>query len=53
MLPCNVIVQESESGKVEVAMINPLEAMSAVKNHSMEEFANMVTEKLQKVLNNI
>lgn len=53
MLPCNVIVQETEVGNVEVAMINPIEAMKSVKNDSMEEFAKVVTYKLQNVLDKI
>lgn len=53
MLPCNVIVQETDNGSVEVAMINPMEAMKSIKNDSMEEFAAMVTEKLQRVLDKI
>ena len=53
MLPCNVIIQEMEDGVIEVAMINPMEAMMSVKNDSMEEFAKMVTDKLQNVLNRI
>ena len=53
MLPCNIIVQEMENGIIEVAMINPMEAMTSVKNDSIEEFAKIVTDKLQNVLNRI
>ncbi len=53
MLPCNVIVQETKDGKVEVSAINPLEAMSSVKNDSMKEFATVVTQTLQSVLDSI
>src|SRR5690242_7113684 len=35
MLPCNVPVQELETGDVEVSAINPLESMSAVNNANL------------------
>lgn len=31
MLPCNVIVQEHENGKVEVTAVDPIASMMAVK----------------------
>lgn len=53
LLPCNVIVEENEKEEVEVAVINPLEAMKPVENEILEEFSIEVTNKLQKVLDNI
>lgn len=53
LLPCNVIVEENEKEEVEVVMINPLEAMKPVENEILEEFSIEVTNKLQKVLDNI
>ena len=53
MLPCNVILQEWEPGKVEVSAIDPLEAMTPVKNESLVEIAQQVAEKLKKVIDNI
>lgn len=53
MLPCNVIVQELDNGRVRVSAINPMEAMKAVENPNLEEVANTVSEKLVKVLNNL
>src|SRR4029078_9092848 len=32
MLPCNVVVQETEPGKVEVAAIDPVASMAAIDN---------------------
>jgi uncharacterized protein (DUF302 family) len=32
MLPCNVVVQERDRGRVEVAAIDPVASMQAVEN---------------------
>ena len=50
MLPCNVVVQETVDGKVEVAIVNPLEAMKPVENDNLVEIAGKIGEKLQKVI---
>src|SRR6056297_270948 len=39
MLPCNVIVQEIEPSKIEVAAINPMASMQAVENGTLGEIA--------------
>ena len=39
MLPCNVIVQELDNGKIEVAAIDPMASMQAVKNESLGDVA--------------
>lgn len=53
LLPCNVIVQETEDGKVEVAIMNPAEAMSVVKNDDIEPIAAEVNKLLETALENI
>lgn len=53
LLPCNVIVQETEDGKVEVAIMNPAEAMSVVKNDDLEPIAAEVNKLLETALENI
>ena len=53
MLPCNVTLRELANGDVEIAMISPSAAMSAVGNAELTEAANEVDEKLKRVLNNI
>jgi len=53
LLPCNVVVQEKENGKVQVSFVNPMESMQAVKNSALEEIAAEVSSKLQKVLEKI
>jgi len=53
MLPCNVIVQETDDGKVEVSAIDPIASMQAIENQSLGEIANEVRGKLKKVIDNI
>jgi len=53
MLPCNVIVQEHENGKVEVTAVDPVASMMAVKNDSLGHIALQVREKLNKVIENL
>jgi uncharacterized protein (DUF302 family) len=53
MLPCNVIVQETPRGKVQVSAINPMVAMQTVGNPNLSEVASEVSTKLSRVINNI
>jgi uncharacterized protein (DUF302 family) len=50
MLPCNVIVQETADGRVEVAAINPPASMASVDNPSLGDVADEVSAKLQIVI---
>ena len=53
MLPCNVIVQERENGKVEIAAIDPVASMQSVKNESLSEIATIIQSKLKKVIESV
>ena len=53
MLPCNVIVQETEVGEVEVSAIDPMASMQAVQNPALEEIAKQVQAKLRNFINNL
>ena len=53
MLPCNVIVQELDGGKVEVAAIDPIASMMAVENENLASIAESVREKLRRVIDKI
>ncbi|MEO8711554.1 MAG: DUF302 domain-containing protein [Parafilimonas sp.] len=50
MLPCNIIVQEHENGKVEVTAVDPVASMMAVENNALAETANVVREKLKNAI---
>jgi len=53
MLPCNVIVQETEPGKIEVSAIDPIASMQAIGNPKLRDIANQVQAKLKKVIENL
>jgi len=53
MLPCNVIVQELENGKVEVSAVNPVASMMAIKNDALGPVAEQVRDNLKKVIDNL
>lgn len=53
MLPCNVIVQELDNGKIEVSAVDPVASMKAVENDSLGDIASQVREKLKKVIENL
>jgi uncharacterized protein (DUF302 family) len=53
MLPCNVIVQELEPGKIEVAAIDPLASMAAVQNIDLGTIGLEVREKLKAVVDRL
>jgi uncharacterized protein (DUF302 family) len=53
MLPCNVIVQETPDGQVEVAAIDPIASMQAVRNPALEGIALEVQSRLKKVIDRL
>lgn len=53
MLPCNVIIQETPDGMVEVSAIDPVASMQAVDNQELGEIAIQIREKLRKVISSI
>lgn len=52
MLPCNVIVQEKDGG-VEVAAVDPVASMSAVRNERLSRTADEVRRKLEQAIQNV
>jgi uncharacterized protein (DUF302 family) len=50
MLPCNVVVEESDGGQVEVSVIDPVVSMKGVENESLQETAMEVRIRLQQVV---
>ncbi|MDY6834730.1 MAG: DUF302 domain-containing protein [Chloroflexota bacterium] len=53
MLPCNVVVQEAEGGKTEVAAIDPAASMQAIDNPTLGEIAQDVRSKLKMVVDKV
>ncbi len=50
MLPCNVIVQETEQNKIEVSAIDPIASMQSIENQELKDIAHQVQAKLIKVV---
>ena len=46
MLPCNVVVQQREKGRVEVSAIDPSAPMRAIGNPTLDGIAGTVRDKL-------
>jgi uncharacterized protein (DUF302 family) len=53
MLPCNVIVQELDNGKIEIAAVDPVASMLAVQNDKLGGIAGEIRSKLEKVIENV
>jgi len=53
MLPCNVIVQQHEDGRIEVSAVDPMASMMAVENEALGAIAGEVRAMLQKVVETI
>lgn len=53
MLPCNVIVRETDSGAIEVAAVDPIASMMGVKNEALAGIAGEVRDKLKKAVNRL
>lgn len=53
LLPCNVIVQETDDGKCEVAAMDPLQMMKALNNPGLTSVAEKVSSTLTKVIENL
>lgn len=49
MLPCNVIVQQTDDG-VEIAAVDPVASMQAVENKDLEGIAEEIQTKLKTVI---
>jgi uncharacterized protein (DUF302 family) len=53
MLPCNVIIQEHEKGKVEISAVNPVASMMSIENPDLNDIATEIMMKLERVIKNI
>lgn len=53
MLPCNVIVEEHEDGRVEVSAVDPVASMQAVSNSDLKPIAEEVRDNLKEVIDQL
>ena len=49
MLPCNVVVQQKDDGKIEVSIVDPIASMSAIHNEALGAVALEVQNLLKGV----
>lgn len=53
MLPCNVVVQEIDQDRTEIAAIDPVASMQAINNPELKASAQKVQTLLQKVIESL
>ncbi len=53
MLPCNVIVYDSEDGGSVVSAINPMTALGVVDNAALLDVAELVTQKMLRAVDSL
>lgn len=53
MLPCNVVVQETEDGKIDISAVNPQVSMQAVNNSELASIAGDIRDRLERVIKSL
>jgi uncharacterized protein (DUF302 family) len=53
LLPCNVIVYETDEKKTYVAAINPISALEVIQSRELKGIAAEVSEKLKRVVDRV
>lgn len=53
LLPCNVIVYETDDKRAYVAAINPVSALEVIQNEDLRKIAEEVSGKLKRVIERI
>ena len=52
MLPCNVVVQETDAG-IEISAVDPMASMKSIENPDLGGIATEVQAKLKKVIESL
>jgi uncharacterized protein (DUF302 family) len=53
MLPCNLIIQETVDGSIEVAAVDPLTSMASIGNEQLKDIAEQIRSKLVNAVNSL
>jgi uncharacterized protein (DUF302 family) len=53
LLPCNVIIYETEDNRVHVSALNPIAALAVIENEELKKIASEVSEKLRRVIERV
>ena len=53
LLPCNVIVYETDDRKACISALNPVSALEVIKSEELRKIAEEVSEKLKSVIDRV
>jgi len=53
LLPCNVIVYETDDRKACISALNPVSALEVIKSEELRKIAEEVSEKLKRVIDRV
>jgi uncharacterized protein (DUF302 family) len=53
LMPCNVIVYESDEGRTVVSAVDPMQTMAAQGDEAIRPLADEVRQKLQRVIDSL
>jgi len=53
MLPCNIVLQQQEEGRVEISAVDPVASMQAITNVEVGQVAQDVRSLLQHVIDEV
>ncbi len=53
LLPCNVIVYETDDKRAYIAAINPISALEIIQSRELKNIAGEVSEKLKRVVEKV
>jgi len=53
LLPCNVIVYETDDKKAYIAAINPVSALQIIQSQELRNIAEEISEKLERVVGRV
>ena len=53
LLPCNVIVYETDDKKAYISALNPVSALEVIKSEELRKIANEVLDKLKRVVDKV
>ena len=53
LLPCNVIVYETDDKKAYISALNPVSALEVIKSEELRKIAKEVSEKLKRVVEKV
>ena len=53
MLPCNIVLQQQEDGRVEVSAVDPVASMQAITNVVVDQVARDIRCRLQNVIDEV